>query len=232
MWLESIPESEHTKESCPTCGSGVRRRVYGEMYAGSFVLNGQRMEIRRTPPEGFIGPVVLDPLTQYFDGGLYRTWPSQRYYSRGGRLLHRDVWKAAFGEIPAGVHIHHKDGVHINNQLSNLECVPAGVHLHEELVKRHREGRCTISAKTRAAAAEWHRSEAGRLWHRRQAVQSKSWTKWKRVEKPCVFCGKRIQALVRRGKINQKYCSEICKSKDYRKRRDARRVLGCLVSDG
>ncbi len=224
MWMEDVRESENNKEKCQACGSEVQRRVYGEMYAGSFILNGNRVEIRRKPRAGFIGPVRLDPITWYFDGGLYRTWPSQRYYSRGGRLLHRDVWRDAFGTIPEGTHIHHRDRDINNNSIENLECIPESIHLSEEMADRHKRGIFSkFNDKARDAATTWHKSDAGRLWHRRHAKRQKAWTKWKRVEKPCVFCGKLIMALVRQGKINQKYCSEICKAKDYRKRRDTNR---------
>src|SRR6185312_15727351 len=113
----------------PTCGGGVHRRVYGEMYAGSFILDGQRVEIRKRPAEGYSDPVYLDPITQYFGGALYRIWPSQRYLAKGGSTLHRDAWRLAFGPVPPACHIHHRDGDTTNNSLANLECVPAAEHL-------------------------------------------------------------------------------------------------------
>ena len=72
MWLESVSQSENHAEKCPTCGSGVQRRVYGEMYGGAFIQDGERVDIRATPPEWFRDPVLLDPLIQYYDGVLYR----------------------------------------------------------------------------------------------------------------------------------------------------------------
>src|SRR5258706_14810593 len=102
MWLEPIYKPEDHAEKCPTCRSGVRRRPHSEMHAGSFILDGERVEIRRTVAADFADPIVLDASTQYFDGGLYRRWPSERYYSRGGKKLHRDAWQGAFGKIPEG----------------------------------------------------------------------------------------------------------------------------------
>jgi len=72
MWLETVCKSESNAEECPTCGGSVRRRAYSEMYAGAFIQNGTRLEIRRKPFEGYADPIILDPLTQYFDGGLFR----------------------------------------------------------------------------------------------------------------------------------------------------------------
>ena len=131
MWVEAIHQSSNHEEKCLTCGGAVRKRIFGEMYAGSFIQNGERVDIRRVPNEGYANPICLDSITQYFDGGLYRIWPSEKYYSRGGKKLHRDVWRMAFGPIPDGCHIHHKDGNPANNVLSNLECLPAKIHLSE-----------------------------------------------------------------------------------------------------
>ena len=212
MWLESVPGSKDHAEKCPTCGGAVRRRKHRAMHAGSFVLDGKRVEIRRVPDPEHIDPIVLDPLTQYFDGGLYRLWPSETYYSRGGKKLHRDVWESAFGPIPRGCHIHHRDTNPANNALDNLECLPSSEHL--SITWKYRP----ISQKTRDAAAEWHRSEAGRLWHRRHAKRQKSWTKWKREDRPCDFCGKVFKALIRKSGWSQRFCSLLCKAADYRRR--------------
>jgi hypothetical protein len=120
MRLEAIPFTEGHAEKCVTCGSCVQRQEFGEMYAGASILNGERVEIRRKPRDGFANPIYLDPLTIYFDGGLYRKWPKQAYFSRGGKLIHREVWRDAFGAIPDGCHINHKDYNTANN---NLEVV-------------------------------------------------------------------------------------------------------------
>lgn len=215
MWLETLSRPEDHSEKCPTCGGGVHRRVFGEMHAGSFVLNGERVEIRRVPNAGYSDPIVLDPITQYFDGGLYRLWPSDKYLSRGGKKLHRDAWALAFGPIPDGCHIHHRDGNPRNNQLSNLECLPAREHLSKTWADTKRGS--GFSDKARVRAAEWHKSEEGRLWHSRHAVRSKGWTKWKREQKACPHCGDKFMALVRKGN-SQKYCSESCKVAAYRAR--------------
>lgn len=233
MWLEAVSLPSGDEEKCPTCGCCVQRRHYGEMHAGSFVLDGQRVEIRRQPAAGFIDPVVLDPLTQYFDGGLYRLWPSERYYTRGGKKLHRDVWQSAFGPIPGGCHIHHRDSNPANNSLANLECMEPDEHQRGSRAKRERlENGHWFSEGARAAAAEWHKSEAGRLWHKRHAERSKSWTKWKRESKPCANCGHEFDALVRAEGRGHKFCGPTCKSSYHFKHRMARLKGRRLVPDG
>lgn len=213
MWLETLHKSENHSEQCPTCGGEVHRRVHGEMYAGSFVHDGKRVEIRRIPDVGYSDAVWLDPLTQYFGGRLYRLWPSETYMRSGGGSLHRHAWASAFGKIPSGCHIHHRDGDTKNNAISNLECLPAKEHMSStwEAVHKGRE----IATSTRDAAAAWHGSDAGRLWHKRQAERCKTWLQWKREERACEWCKTPFQALIRKGGHPSKYCSQSCKSAAY-----------------
>lgn len=194
------------------------------MYAGAFVLDGERVEIRRVPHEHYANPIVLDALTQYFDGGLYRLWPSKKYYSRGGKTLHRAVWTLAFGPIPPGCHIHHRDSDHANHGLENMECLPSGEHLRLSWAEHaaHREVHFTPGARDRAA--EWHRSEEGRLWHRRHAERGKSWTKWKREDRACEHCGATFNGLVRKSGNSQRFCTRVCKVAAYRERKTDQRA--------
>ena len=128
MRLEAICEPADHTEKCPTCGSAVQRWTYGEVHGGSFISNGKRVDIRGTPPEGYADPIVLDAITQYFDGGLYRMFKGERYPSKGGKKLHLAVWTSVFGRVPSGCHIHHKDDHSLNNALGNLECMPTAEH--------------------------------------------------------------------------------------------------------
>ncbi len=221
MRIQAIQAVRDNGEKCPTCGGSIQRRVYGEVYAGAQILDGERVEIRRIPHEHYADPIVLDALTQYFDGGLYRLWPSEKYFARGGKTLHRAAWALAFGAIPKGCHIHHKDGVHANNAIDNLECLPAGEHLSISWKKHgaHRNQHFTDGA--RAAAAAWHGSSEGRLWHRRHAERTKAWTKWKREDRPCEKCGVTFSALVRKSGNSQRFCTTVCKIAAYRERKKA-----------
>ncbi len=216
MWMETVHTSEGHAERCPTCGGGVRRRLFGEMHAGSFLQDGLRVDIRRVPSADYADPICLDPLTQYFDGGLYRLYPaSEKYFSRGGKTLHRAVWLAAFGPIPAGCHIHHRDSNPLNNCLANLECLPASIHLRETLARQPKR---QFNDLARSSAAAWHKSDTGRLWHRRHAERIKSWTKWVREQRECPECKSQFDALIRKSGHTQKYCSNACKIKAYRSR--------------
>lgn len=221
MRLEAIRKPEGDEAQCRSCGGAVHRRPFGEMHAGSYVHDGKRVEIRRAPRDGFQNPVVLDALTQYFDGGLYRLYPSDRYFAKGGKRIHRAVWQDAFGPIPRGCHIHHRDANPANNELENLECIDADEHLKiprsDGLEKR---GGKHFSDSARQSAANWHRSEEGRLWHKRHAERSQNWKKWKREPRNCEHCGQEFQALIREnGKQQQKFCHANCKASHYRQRK-------------
>lgn len=224
MWLEAIREPA-CDETCPTCGSGVRRRVYGELHGGSQVLNGERVDFRARPDELFSDPISLDPVTQYYSGKLYRVSPQNKYFASGGGLLHRHVWASVFGDIPKSCHIHHRDGNRQNNCITNLECMPISEHTVLSRAQRQPGDEGWFTSEARQSASDWHKSDAGRLWHQRQAHRSKSWEKWKREDKPCEICGTTIKnALIRKGRNGAKYCSISCKSKAYSERQKAKSV--------
>lgn len=42
--------------------------------------------------------------------------------------MHRKIYEQHYGAIPDGYHIHHKDGVHANNDVNNLQCVTPQEH--------------------------------------------------------------------------------------------------------
>lgn len=65
-----------------------------------------------------------------FKGRKY-TMRNTGYYgaTEGDRgLLHRHMWEAVNGPIPAGYDIHHKDENKTNNVLENFECLPKAEH--------------------------------------------------------------------------------------------------------
>lgn len=57
------------------------------------------------------------------------------YYLGPEKTEHRLVWTNAFGKIPEGHDIHHKDGNKSNNDIENLECLPRSEH-----IRLHRTG--------------------------------------------------------------------------------------------
>ena len=106
MRLEKIRKPSYYTLECPSCGYNFYRQPDGELYGGSFILDGKRVEIRGFAPEGFANPIQLDAITQYFNGSLYRIYPRSKYFSKGGGLLHIHV----FVYIYAGVFMLFKKG--------------------------------------------------------------------------------------------------------------------------
>ena len=126
------------------------------------------------------------------------------------KRLHRYVWEQEVGPIPKGCHIHHLNGDKSDNRIENLAILTASGHhrLHGQEQARKEALRKNIE-KARIAAAEWHKSEAGKAWHSQHAKGSKQ----PRKEKQCAVCGKLFM-----GTKLQRFCSNACKSKY---RRDA-----------
>lgn len=167
---------------------------------------------------------VFERETVIFNGIEFRRYPnssksSDRNYFRPGsahiragvQTLHREIWKAAYGAIPDGYDIHHKDENPLNNNLDNLECLSKSDHAarHAESMTEWRkqwiaEG---LNKHARPAAIDWHKSEAGREWH--SANSKHAAAMWKAVDKTCEWCSKSYTA---RGPAVSKFCSNNCKS--------------------
>lgn len=146
---------------------------------------------------------------QIFNGKEYRLYPGERYFSRGTRRLHRVVWEYYNGTIPPGYQVHHKDGNPQNNDIGNLECVPPKAHRAKHIDEIIRRGKSEKSRKhlleIRPLAAEWHRSEEGREWHRLHAIGKKE----KNVECTCECCGSKFLSAY----TDARFCSNKCKAK-------------------
>ena len=154
-------------------------------------------------------PEVVSPTKQVFRGEAY--YLCGFYFQRNGRRLHRAVWQAIYGEIPHGCHVHHRDGNRTNNHPSNLELLAAAEHLShhcqetaEDRVARWNNG---LRERAQVAAAEWHRSETGREWHRLQySRMAAKLHERKGGTKQCDACGKDFDALNNRSR----FCSKTC----------------------
>lgn len=114
------------------------------------------------------------------------------YKRRDGYALHRVIWEEANGPVPEGHHVHHLDENRINNDLANLVCLP---------IEEHR--RVHIGPK----ATEWHRSEAGRAWHRAHAIEQH--INPTLIERVCERCGKTFSCY----QSDRRYCTRYCAQK-------------------
>jgi hypothetical protein len=124
------------------------------------------------------------------------------------KRLHRYVWEKEVGTIPKGCHIHHVNGNKADNRIKNLAIMTASGHerMHGQEIERKAKVRENLK-KAVLVAPEWHRSEAGKAWHSKQAKGRKQ----PRTEKACAVCGKLFM-----GTKVQRFCSNACKAKNRR----------------
>jgi len=154
-----------------------------------------------------------------FNGRRYNRYPEssnpahRRYFARAGHRLHRDVWEFYNGPIPRGMHIHHIDGDTTNNEIANLECVPETDHRRHHGASERTDKQRQHLESIRPKAAQWHRSEEGRIWHREHAKASlaKTWGKpraFPSLAFQCFWCGSKAQA---KSKL-KRFCGTACQS--------------------
>lgn len=138
--VHTSPTKKSKLEYCPINGIQIPNHNYDVIYAGATVIDGVRTEIWKKPAEGFKDPVVITPTAQLYNGIIYNITRSRKYFvfckDNLEFFLHRTVWVDAFGLIPAGHVIHHKDHNKKNNQLSNLECLSEREHVQRHMVER------------------------------------------------------------------------------------------------
>jgi hypothetical protein len=149
-----------------------------------------------------------------------KQWSHRVYYrphgghvARGIQHLHQEIWKDAHGDIPAGYSVHHKDNNPSNNVLDNLECIPEAEHAERHAAMAR--GICTERQRESLMVAQerakvWHKSDAGREWHRQHGRVAYS----KRPARgaTCKHCGKVFQT---KKATRAFFCSTRCRQQSY-----------------
>ena len=152
--------------------------------------------------------VISDTIQEFLGERFYLCG---NYFQHKGRRLHVIVWKHFNGEIPKGYQVHHKDEDRANNQIDNLELKTAFMHMSD-----HAKSRVEYNQKhiedMRELASEWHRSEAGREWHREHGREMMEKREYRTLV--CEYCGKPFQT---KKLSNAKFCSNNCKANARRK---------------
>ena len=104
---------------------------------------------------------MANRITIEYKGVKYHRYPDAKrrqlrvYYQHHGKwkeppvFLHRKIYEDNFGPIPAGYHIHHKDGNTENNSPDNLQALPGRVHAGMESKKHWDEHGDEMRAKRR-----------------------------------------------------------------------------------
>ena len=153
-----------------------------------------------------------------FDGLSFRLDKRTGYYlnAKTHKRLHVYVWEFYNGEVPAGCHVHHKDMDKRNNEIENLQLLTADEHraYHARNLSGERIAalRKNMDEVARPKAVEWHKSEAGAIWHKQHYQQMKNKL---HVTKTfvCQNCGKEFEST----KHEAKFCCNNCKSAARRK---------------
>ena len=159
-----------------------------------------------------------------YKGIKYRRYPESEDWSKrsyfvschgstkaGVGRLHQEIRKDAHGPIPEGHEIHHRDGDPSNNVLDNLECITHQEHMARHAATRSPEELERLRAvvdRIRPLAAEWHRSEEGRAWHREHGAAT--WVDRPMVDYTCERCGVPYQSRSMAGQ--NRFCSNNCRS--------------------
>lgn len=141
------------------------------------------------------------------DARVYYT-PNGAYRKRGVGRLHQEIWKAAYGPIPEGHHIHHRDEDTLNNELDNLVALPGFDHLSNHAKAQPIEEARARMDHARAFASDWHSSEEGRAWHRKHG--ERTWAEREPRSGVCEHCGTTYSTLSRHG--NERFCSNKCRA--------------------
>lgn len=157
-----------------------------------------------------------------FDGKKFAYNPRTGYYlstTKPRKGMHVYVWEYYNGPVPKGYEIHHKDRNKANNDISNLTCITIKEHrkLHGRLLSQETRDvfRKNMNENARPAAIEWHKSEAGKEWHKDHFDVSLKKAKTTFIEKTCEQCKKTYTVNLSNATLS-KFCSKSCREKHRR----------------
>ena len=159
---------------------------------------------------------IISSSKQQFNGINYWKDKSTGYYKNAQHKpysLHRTVWEFHNGKIPKGYVIDHIDRDRNNNQIENLRLATSSENNHnvaQSEIERRREW----ASRIRPLTKEWHKSEAGREWHRLHGIEC--YNKRKPIVKICAHCGKEYTTT--KYSTNARFCGNNCKMKARRRR--------------
>ena len=158
----------------------------------------------------------------YVDGYKFKKNLRDNYYLSSTNIgnrrkrLHIYIWEKYNGEIPKGYDIHHIDHNKDNNEINNLKMILKREHsiLHsKELTEEQKVKKIkNINEKARPKAIEWHKSNKGKEWHKKQYEISLG--KMEKEKMQCLYCGAEYYSI---NHGNNKFCSNNCKSTYRRK---------------
>lgn len=130
------------------------------------------------------------------------------------KRLHVAVYEGEVGPLAEGMCVHHVDGDKRDNEPQNLVAMSASDHskLHGAAMsdERREAARRSLAEVARPKASEWHRSGAGRAWHRAHAKEAYA-TRGKQAY-ACTHCGRAFETRHVYAETANRFCSNACKS--------------------
>lgn len=146
--------------------------------------------------------------------------------------LHRAVYEAVHGPIPAEYHVHHIDFDKANNEPGNLIALSREDHLklHGAQLTDERldDLRRNLMENAQPKAIAWHQSNEGREWHRKHYSEMKD-ALHKTTEMNCLHCGHLFKT---RDNGCSKFCSNACKSAFRRASGVDNEIRQCAICGG
>ena len=161
----------------------------------------------------YMDPVIISPSVQLFAGARY--YLCGRYFQHRGRRLHRAVWEAEHGRLPAGkrLHLHHRNNDRSDNRLENLELKTARKHLADharQVTDKQRRARSANATKYARAGNAKLSGES------RSVAASRGWSAREPVAATCAVCGRPFPTF--RPEV-ARFCGGTCRARDLRRRR-------------
>lgn len=176
------------------------------------------MATKRGESENF---VIYDGIKWYKESKGY-------YMGAKSKRLHVYVWEKYNGTVPDGYHVHHIDHNKDNNTIENLCAIARNEHLSRHSLDNTEASAKNLKEFAQPEAIKWHKSDAGREWHKEQWKNTIGKSVSVMVAKVCEYCGNpyEVSAVCAN---RSRFCSNNCKASFRRKSRtdDEERLCAC-----
>lgn len=166
----------------------------------------------------------------YCDGYKFRKDKKSGYWlcTTLHKRLHIYIYEKHYGTIPKGMQVHHIDHNKDNNDISNLKLLTRkehnALHKSEMTEEQKKKLRDNLNKNARPKAIEWHKSEEGKKWHKKQYEKNKELLH-KDYTLICQVCGKEYLTK----QMYSKFCSNKCKAKYRRDNKLDLITKNCLI---
>ncbi len=160
---------------------------------------------------------IMEKTSQEFNGLRYTIYYGYKYFTRGYKKMHIEVWRHYKGAVPNGYTISHIDGNVFNNAIENLKRIKS-TKRKRKVKKRLKHVSMNDSPdfwdKGVEAARNWHSTDEGVEWHKENGVKS-----YEKRKANLHFCQECDTAYKTKHAGINKFCSAKCKARSNRRTR-------------